>query len=73
VVEELRPENVVTNDGTAMQIVVQKRSAPSAWTRQKEVVVDRPATTVLEENGRKAKAEVTMSEAELADEALEGK
>jgi hypothetical protein len=72
VVDEQRPENVVTNDGTTMRIMAQKNSALSAWTRQKEVIVGKPATAVLEENAKKAKAEVAMIEAELADEAVEG-
>lgn len=71
-VDEQRPENVVTNDGTTMRIMAQKNATPSAWTRQKEVIVGVPATAVLVENAKKAKAEVARIEAELADEDAEG-
>ena len=71
-VDELRPENVVTNDGTTMRIMAQKNAAPSAWTRQKEVITGKTATAVLEENARKAKAEVALIEEALADEAAQG-
>lgn len=72
VVDEQRPENVVTNDGTTMRIMTQKNASPSAWTRQKEVIIGQQPTAVLEENARKAKAEVALIEAELADEVAEG-
>jgi hypothetical protein len=68
VIDEQRPENVVTNDGTTMRIMAQKNALPSAWTRQKEVIVGKPATAILVENARKAKAEVKLIEEELADE-----
>lgn len=72
VIDEQRPENVVTNDGTTMRIMAQKNATPSAWTRQKEVVVGKQPTAVLIENAEKAKAEVALIEAELAAEAPEG-
>jgi hypothetical protein len=68
VIDEQRPENVVTNDGTTMRIMAQKNALPSAWTRQKEVIVGKPATAILVENAKKAKAEVKLIEEELADE-----
>ncbi|KAI0147799.1 hypothetical protein GGR57DRAFT_475869 [Xylariaceae sp. FL1272] len=71
VVDDQRPENVVTNDGTTMRIMAQKAAKPSAWTRQKEVITSQPATIVLEENAKKAKAEVALIEEALADEAVE--
>lgn len=71
VVDEKRPENVVTNDGTTMRIMAQKSATPSAWTRQKEVIVGAQATAVLEENARKAKAEVALIDA-IADEPVDG-
>ena len=70
--DEQRPENVVTNDGTTMRIMAQKNASPSVWTRQKEVIVGKQPTAVLEENARKATAEVALIEAELADEATGG-
>lgn len=71
VVDEQRPENVVTNDGTTMRIMAQKSATPSAWTRQKEVIVGAQATAVLEENARKAKAEVALID-NVLDESVEG-
>ncbi|KAH9874036.1 hypothetical protein IAQ61_004664 [Plenodomus lingam] len=71
VIDEQHPENVVTNDGTTMRIMAQKSAQPSAWTRQKEVIVGQPATAILVENARKAKAEVAFIEAEIAEEAAE--
>ena len=50
-----------------MRIMAQKSAAPSAWTRQKEVITSSPATIVLEENAKKAKAEVAMIADALAD------
>jgi hypothetical protein len=73
VINEQRPENVVTNDGTTMRIMAQKNASPSAWTRQKEVIVGQPATAVLVENAKRAKAEVKLIEAELADDSTESK
>ena len=64
-VDENTPENVVTNDGTTMRIMVQKNGNPSAWTRQKEVIVSQPATAVLIENAEKAKAEVAIIRQEI--------
>ena len=55
-----------------MRIMAQKNAAPSAWTRQKEVITGKTATAVLEENARKAKAEVVLIEEALAEEAVEG-
>jgi hypothetical protein len=66
VVDEQTPENVVTNDGTTMRIMVQKNGNPSAWTRQKEVIVSQPATAVLAENAKRAMDEVAIIEKELA-------
>ena len=40
----LRAENVVSNDGTTMRIMVQKEAKPSAWTRQREIITDERAT-----------------------------
>lgn len=60
---------MVTNDGTTMRIMAQKNATPSAWTRQKEVIEAKPATAVLEENARRAKAEVALIEEALAEEA----
>lgn len=57
----------MTNDGTTMRIMAQKSAAPSAWTRQKEVITSSPATIVLEENAKKAKAEVALIADALAD------
>ncbi|KAI1109969.1 hypothetical protein F5Y14DRAFT_444299 [Nemania sp. NC0429] len=71
VVDDQRPENVVTNDGTTMRIMAQKSAAPSAWTRQKEVITSQPATIVLEENAKRAKAEVALIEEALAEEPSE--
>lgn len=71
VIDESRPENVVTNDGTTMRIMAQKNAIPSAWTRQREVIVGEQATAVLEENARKAKAEVALIE-KIIDEPDEG-
>ncbi|KAI1181656.1 hypothetical protein F5B17DRAFT_436517 [Nemania serpens] len=72
VIDDQRPENVVTNDGTTMRIMAQKSATPSAWTRQREVITSQPATIVLEENAKKAKAEVSLIEEALADEPAEG-
>jgi hypothetical protein len=47
--------------------MAQKTAAPSAWTRQKEVITNSPATIVLEENAKKAKAEVALIADALAD------
>ncbi|EME41203.1 hypothetical protein DOTSEDRAFT_55095 [Dothistroma septosporum NZE10] len=41
VIDPSRSENVLTNDGTTMRIMVQSSGRPSAWSRQKEVVTDR--------------------------------
>ncbi|KAI1321093.1 hypothetical protein F5Y16DRAFT_417104 [Xylariaceae sp. FL0255] len=71
VVDDQRPENVVTNDGTTMRIMAQKSATPSAWTRQKEVITSNPATIVLEENARKAKADVELVANIAADEPVE--
>ncbi|KAI8633210.1 hypothetical protein F5Y19DRAFT_294110 [Xylariaceae sp. FL1651] len=71
VVDDQRPENVVTNDGTTMRIMAQKTATPSAWTRQKEVITSQPATVVLEENAKKARAEVALIEEAIAEEAAE--
>ena len=61
----------MTNDGTTMRIMAQKNATPSAWTRQKEVVVGAQATAVLEENARKAKAEVALID-KVIDESEDG-
>lgn len=58
----------MTNDGTTMRIMVQKSATPSAWTRQKEVLVENPATAVLVANAEKAKAEVKLIEEALVEE-----
>ncbi|KAJ5986739.1 hypothetical protein N7451_011104 [Penicillium sp. IBT 35674x] len=71
VIDPNRSENVVTNDGTTMRIMAQKSGTPSAWTRQKEVLVEDPATVILEAKAEKAKAEVKMIEEQLADEEAE--
>lgn len=55
-----------------MRIMAQKNATPSAWTRQKEVITSQPATIVLEENAKKAKAEVLLIEEALAEEPSEG-
>ncbi|KNG51198.1 hypothetical protein DDE82_005910 [Stemphylium lycopersici] len=68
IIDEQRPENVVTNDGTTMRIMAQKNALPSAWTRQKEVIVAKPATAILIENAEKAKEQAKLIEEELADE-----
>ncbi|RYN93450.1 hypothetical protein AA0119_g9487 [Alternaria tenuissima] len=52
-----------------MRIMAQKNALPSAWTRQKEVIVGKPATAILVANAKKAKDEVKIIEEELADEA----
>lgn len=49
-----------------MRIMVQKAGNPSAWTRQKEVIVSQPATAVLAENAKRAMEEVAIIEKELA-------
>lgn len=72
VIDPQRAENVVTNDGTTMRIMAQKSATPSAWTRQNEVIIENPATAVLEANAEKAKAEVHLIEEQLAEEAVEG-
>jgi hypothetical protein len=69
VVDDQRPENVVTNDGTTMRIMAQKTATPSAWTRQKEVVGVQTATAVLETNAAKAKEEAELIKKALAEEA----
>lgn len=66
-----RSENVVTNDGTTMRIMAQKSATPSAWTRQKEVLVENPATAVLVANARKAVDETKLIEEQLAAEEAE--
>ena len=43
-IDPLRAENVVSNDGTTMRIMVQKEAKPSAWTRQREIITDERAT-----------------------------
>lgn len=68
VIDEKRPENVVTNDGTTMRIMAQKAATPSAWTRQKEVISGQTATAVLEENAKKAKEDVKLIEEALNDD-----
>jgi hypothetical protein len=40
IVDPERAENVITNDGTTMRILAEKSAAPSAWSRQPEVVLD---------------------------------
>ena len=40
VTDPARAENVLTNDGSTMRIMVQSMGRPSAWSRQKEVVED---------------------------------
>ncbi|KAK4221372.1 hypothetical protein QBC38DRAFT_513609 [Podospora fimiseda] len=40
VINNDRAENVLLNDGTTMRILAQTQAKPSAWTRQKEVLVD---------------------------------
>ncbi|KAG7294217.1 hypothetical protein NEMBOFW57_004287 [Staphylotrichum longicolle] len=40
VVNPNRAENVLLNDGTTMRILAQTESKPSAWTRQREVIVN---------------------------------
>lgn len=40
VIDNNRAENTLLNDGTTMRILAQSQSKASAWTRQKEVVVD---------------------------------
>jgi len=40
VVDPNRAENVLLNDGTTMRILAQTESKPSAWTRQREVIVN---------------------------------
>ncbi|MCJ1249394.1 hypothetical protein MMC30_006617 [Trapelia coarctata] len=40
VIDPDRAENVLANDGSTMRILVQSMGKPSAWSRQKEVVVD---------------------------------
>lgn len=52
--------------------MAQKSATPSAWTRQKVVIASQPATIVLEENAKKAKAEVLLIEEALAEEPSEG-
>ncbi len=72
VIDPNRAENVVTNDGTTMRIMVQKSATPSAWTRQKEVIAESPATAVLVANAAKAKDEVELIAKQLADDEAEG-
>lgn len=72
VIDDQRPENIVTNDGTTMRIMAQKSATPSAWTRQKEVITSNPATIVLEENAKKAKADVALIADALADDSAKG-
>ena len=43
-IDPLRAENVVSNDGTTMRIMAQKEAKPSAWTRQREIITDERAT-----------------------------
>ena len=43
-IDPLRAENVVSNDGTTMRIMAQKEAKPSAWTRQREIITDEKAT-----------------------------
>lgn len=40
IIDPGRAENVLTNDGSTMRIMVQSMGKPSAWSRQKEIVVD---------------------------------
>ena len=40
VIDAQRAENVLTNDGSTMRIIVQSMGKPSAWSRQKEIVLD---------------------------------
>lgn len=40
VVDPERAENIITNDGATMRILVQSMGRPSAWSRQKEIVAD---------------------------------
>lgn len=56
-----------------MRIMAQKNATPSAWTRQKEVIVGKQPTAVLVENSEKARAEVALIEEELAAESFEGR
>lgn len=39
-VDPARAENIVTNDGATMRILVQLMGRPSAWSRQKEIVAE---------------------------------
>ncbi|CAK4024480.1 Hypothetical predicted protein [Lecanosticta acicola] len=43
IIDQTRAENVLTNDGTTMRILVQSSGKPSAWSRQKEVVANEAA------------------------------
>ncbi|KAG9960506.1 hypothetical protein KCU61_g6435, partial [Aureobasidium melanogenum] len=66
-----RAENVVTNDGTTMRILAQASAKPSAWNRQKEVVTDDRAKSILErqeleELSKKGK-ESLLKDVELSD------
>ncbi|TAQ87233.1 hypothetical protein B7494_g4480 [Chlorociboria aeruginascens] len=46
VIDPERAENVITNDGGTMRILVQSMGKPSAWSRQKEIVTDSRAKKI---------------------------
>lgn len=71
-IDDQRPENILTNDRTTMRIMAQKNASPSAWTRQKEVMTAKQPPAVLVQNAEKAKTEVALIAAELVDETANG-
>ncbi|RFN44900.1 hypothetical protein FIE12Z_10881 [Fusarium flagelliforme] len=73
VINNDRAENTLLNDGTTMRILIQSQAKPSAWTRQREVVVD-DRTIGLEKEPLHALPETDLdldSDEDIATEAEE--
>lgn len=64
IIDPQRAENVLTNDGSTMRIMVQSMGKPSAWSRQKEIVVDDRAQILEAEEGSAELIESNNKEAQ---------
>ncbi|KAF2741957.1 hypothetical protein M011DRAFT_462809 [Sporormia fimetaria CBS 119925] len=71
VIDPNRAENVVTNDGTTMRIMVEKNAMPSAWSRLPEVVTDNRADAIVSRrNVEQVVDQIEMLPEEVAPGAL---
>lgn len=66
VINNERAENTLLNDGTTMRILIQSQGKPSAWTRQKEVVVD-DRTVGLKKEPLQAPPEAILDEVRMIE------